>query len=161
MRNVLKQLLSLILPVTALIIVPSLIEDHMIVQTGIGMILGCGFLFAGFTVLFLTVRMFIRIEKGTLAPWSPTRKLVASGIYAYVRNPMILGVMTALLGEALIFHSMKILIWLITFVFINTVYFIIFEEPGLVKRFGDAYVEYRQNVPRWIPRLKPWKTIKP
>jgi protein-S-isoprenylcysteine O-methyltransferase Ste14 len=47
---------------------------------------------------------------------------------------------------------------LIAFLFfaINHVYFILSEEPGLEKRFGQEYLEYKKNVPRWIPRLKPW-----
>lgn len=157
LKNISKQLLSLILPINALIIVPFLIENRFSVLADEFLIVGTGFMIAGLVILTITITMFIRIGKGTLAPWSPTSKLVASGIYAHVRNPMISGVMAVLLGEALIFHSVKIFIWLITFFVINTVYFIVFEEPGLVKRFGDAYIAYRQNVPRWIPRLKPWE----
>jgi protein-S-isoprenylcysteine O-methyltransferase Ste14 len=66
-------------------------------------------------------------------------------------------VLTALLGETLILHSVRVFIWLIAFFFINSIYFVISEEPGLVRRFGKEYLEYKRNVPRWIPRLKPWK----
>ncbi len=69
---------------------------------------------------------------------------------------MILGVFTVLVGEAIIFTSLSIGIWAIAFFIINTVYFIISEEPGLVQRFGTEYTEYKKNVPRWIPRMKPW-----
>jgi protein-S-isoprenylcysteine O-methyltransferase Ste14 len=111
----------------------------------------------GLIILTVTISMLIRIGKGTLAPWSPTRKLVVTGIYSYVRNPMISGVTTALLGESLIFHSTAIFVWYILFFIINTMYFVLMEEPGLIRRFGDEYIEYTRNVPRWIPRLKPWK----
>ena len=121
-------------------------------------------MFAGLAVTLLglfimaqTILTFIRIGKGTLAPWSPTRKLIVGGMYAYVRNPMILGVLTVLLGESLLLSSRPILIWAVLFLLINTVYFILLEEPGLEKRFGDEYREYKRNVPRWIPRRKPWK----
>jgi protein-S-isoprenylcysteine O-methyltransferase Ste14 len=101
--------------------------------------------------------MFIRFGRGTIAPWNPTRKLVVSGLYLHVRNPMIIGVLTALLGESLIFHSVQIFTWLIAFFIINNIYFVLSEEPGLTKRFGEEYLEYKRNVPRWIPRLRPWK----
>jgi protein-S-isoprenylcysteine O-methyltransferase Ste14 len=52
------------------------------------------------------------------------------------------------------------LAWAILVFIINTVYFIFSEEPGLQKRFGEEYVEYKKNVPRWIPRLKPWKPME-
>jgi len=62
-----------------------------------------------------------------------------------------------LLGESLLFHSKNIFTWFVLFFIINYVYFILSEEPGLEKRFGAEYLEYKRNVPRWIPRLKPWK----
>jgi protein-S-isoprenylcysteine O-methyltransferase Ste14 len=70
---------------------------------------------------------------------------------------MITGVLAVLLGEALVFHSVPILAWFVVAFAINHVYFIAFEEPGLVERFGEEYLEYKKNVPRWIPRLRPWK----
>ena len=94
--------------------------------------------------------------EGTLAPWMPTKKLVISGLYRYVRNPMILGVLLVLWGESILFCSYRIAIWLVVFFIINHLYFSLFEEPGLIKRFGREYVEYKKNVRRWIPRLKPW-----
>ncbi|QUH26372.1 methyltransferase family protein [Serpentinicella alkaliphila] len=111
----------------------------------------------GLVLLITTVRLFINIGKGTLAPWDPTKKLVIEGPYKYVRNPMISGVIFILLGESILFRSKYILIWVTVFFIINNIYFITKEEPGLVKRFGKEYELYRENVPRWIPRLKPWK----
>ena len=92
--------------------------------------------------------------KGTLAPWDPTKELVAAGPYRYVRNPMISAVASMLLGEALFHLSLVFAIWLCVFVTINHVYFLLLEEPGLEKRFGDSYRAYKQNVPRWIPRIR-------
>ena len=60
-----------------------------------------------------------------------------------------------LIGESLFFHSTNVLIWATCFFFINTVYFIFSEEPGLQARFGDDYRQYKEHVPRWIPRLTP------
>lgn len=156
MNSVFKHFFSLILPFTVLVIVPLLIEDNLTLVFGILPITGLLLVTAGLGIMAITISMFIRIGRGTLAPWSPTRNLVTNGIYAYVRNPMILGVFIVLIGESLIFHSMNIFVWAVIFFLINSIYFIASEEPGLAKRFGNEYLEYKQNVPRWIPRLKPW-----
>ena len=151
-----KQILSFILPVTVLIIVPFFIEDNFGIALNIFLIVGFPVFLIGLAIFIITVSMFIVIGKGTLAPWSPTQKLVTGGVYAHVRNPMISGVFLMLVGETLVFKSLNIGIWTAIFFVINTLYFKFSEEPGLVKRFGGDYIEYRKNVPMWIPRVKPW-----
>ena len=91
-----------------------------------------------------------------LAPWDPTHNLVASGPYQYVRNPMILAVVVMLAGEVLFWGSAILGFYLVVFVLVNQVYFILSEEPGLDRRFGEPYRTYKTHVPRWIPRAKPW-----
>jgi protein-S-isoprenylcysteine O-methyltransferase Ste14 len=98
--------------------------------------------------------LFARVGEGTLAPWDPTRKLVVRGPYRHVRNPMITGVLAILLGEAALFGSWPLLVWAFGFFALNAIYMPLVEEPGLVRRFGDDYVRYRRNVPRWLPRLR-------
>ena len=110
---------------------------------------------AGFALWLWTVRLFARIGEGTLAPWDPTRRLVVAGPYRYVRNPMIGAVLLVLIGEAAVFGSRGLLIWSAAFVAINWVFFVLHEEPGLERRFGDEYREYKRAVPRWIPRPTP------
>jgi protein-S-isoprenylcysteine O-methyltransferase Ste14 len=117
-------------------------------------------IFAGLVLMILTIRMFIMIGKGTLAPWDPTKKLITKNLYGHVRNPMILGVLIVLIGESLLFISFRIAIWAMLFFLMNTIYLILSEEPGLEKRFGGEYIEYKKNVPRWVPRVKPWVTAK-
>ncbi len=107
---------------------------------------------AGLALWCWTVRLFARVGRGTLAPWDPTQRLVVEGPYRHVRNPMISAVAGVLLGQALAFGSVELLIWLGLFVAINTAYFALVEEPGLERRFGDEYREYRRTVPRWLPR---------
>jgi protein-S-isoprenylcysteine O-methyltransferase Ste14 len=70
---------------------------------------------------------------------------------------MILSVIIMVIGEAMLFESFWIALLAILFFVINTIYFIFSEEPGLEKRFGAEYSEYKKNVPRWVPRLRPWK----
>lgn len=102
------------------------------------------------------VSLFARVGQGTLAPWDPTRNLVAVGPYRFVRNPMIIGVALMLAGQALFWGSWVMAIWTGIFVLINHVNFVLFEEPGLERRFGQAYHVYKVNVPRWLPRIRPW-----
>lgn len=157
MHSILKQIFSFILPLTVLVVIPFSIESNFAVMVDVGFLLGLLSAVAGLSVLGGTASQFIRFGGGTIAPWSPTKKLVLSGLYLHVRNPMILGVLSTLIGETLIFHSLKILIWLISFFIINNIYFVFLEEPGLAKRFGEEYLQYKKNVPRWIPLLRPWK----
>jgi protein-S-isoprenylcysteine O-methyltransferase Ste14 len=109
-------------------------------------------------VLFIsTVRLFVIVGKGTLAPWNPTQRLVVQGVYRHVRNPMISGVCCILLGETLITASVLLLSCFLAFVLGNMIYMPLSEEPGLEKRFGEEYTRYKENVPRWIPRLTAWQ----
>ncbi|HEV8282745.1 MAG TPA: isoprenylcysteine carboxylmethyltransferase family protein [Chitinophagaceae bacterium] len=156
MKNLFKQIISFILPVTVLVLVPLWVEKKRTIEAGPHLVFGLILILFGLIVMALTITSFIRIGKGTLAPWSPTKKLVITGLYRYVRNPMILGVFIVLLGEALSLWSKNILIWAGCFFIINTIYFIISEEPGLEKRFGDEYNEYKKHVSRWLPRLTPY-----
>jgi Putative protein-S-isoprenylcysteine methyltransferase len=160
MNAVLKNIFSFILPFTVLVLVPWWIEKDWVVQSNIYFTGGSVLMILGLSVMAVTISSFIRIGKGTLAPWSPTKKLVIAGPYRYVRNPMIMGVMTVLLGEALMFYSISILKWSGLFFLINTAYFILSEEPQLEKRFGEDYRHYKQNVNRWLPRFTPFKNQK-
>jgi protein-S-isoprenylcysteine O-methyltransferase Ste14 len=117
---------------------------------------GAVLLILGLALFSWCVSLFARVGQGTLAPWDPTRKLVAVGPYRYVRNPMISGVAAMLVGQALIWGSWVVGLWALVFVLVNHVYFVLSEEPGLERRFGERYLTYKANVPRWIPRLKPW-----
>jgi len=115
------------------------------------------FILIGIVLIALTIRMFILIGNGTIMSWDPTKKLIVVSLYAYVRNPMILSIIIILFGESIIFVSYGIIKLAILVFILSEVYLIFAEEPGLEKRFGKEYIEYKRNVPRWIPRFKPWK----
>ena len=114
--------------------------------------LGAILMIAGVGLVAWCISLFARIGKGTLAPWDPTSNLVAAGPYRYTRNPMITGVCTILAGEALALGSWRLGLWALTVIVLNHVYFLVSEEPGLERRFGESYAEYKRRVPRWIPR---------
>lgn len=120
-------------------------------------VVGLLFVGLGLVLMVATSRLFVTVGLGTLAPWNPTQRLVVQGVYRHVRNPMISGVFFILLGEAVLAASLPLLGWFAVFVIINALYIPLSEEPGLVKRFGANYQTYERNVPRWVPRLTPWK----
>lgn len=124
-------------------------------------LLGVVLVASGLALWAWTVRLLARIGQGTLAAWDATRHLVVAGPYGYARNPMITAVLGVLLGEALLFGSSWLLIWSAAFLAINCMYFLIYEEPGLERRFGEEYRLYKRNVPRWIPRRTPWSPSTP
>jgi protein-S-isoprenylcysteine O-methyltransferase Ste14 len=110
----------------------------------------------GLSLMAATIRLFMTVGRGTLAPWEPPQHLVVRGVYRHVRDPMISGVLFVLLGESLLTASLPLLCWFFFAGAINAVYIPLLEEPGLAHRFGDEYLAYRRNVPRWVPRLRPW-----
>jgi protein-S-isoprenylcysteine O-methyltransferase Ste14 len=152
-------LISLTLPITMTVIVPSIILyffDENNFSFGLYAWLGMLILITGLSLVTITIGLFKRIGKGTLNPLDPPKKLVIAGPYRYVRNPMITGVLLVQLGESIMFTSFELLIWFFGFWMANQIYFIWKEEPQLLKRFGPDYQEYRENVPKWIPRFSPW-----
>jgi protein-S-isoprenylcysteine O-methyltransferase Ste14 len=110
----------------------------------------------GLLLMVATIRLFVTVGKGTLAPWEPTQRLVVQGVYRHVRNPMISGVILVLLGESVLTASLPLFCWFLVVVVVNAAYIPLSEEPGLVKRFGEEYLTYKRNVPRWVPRWTSW-----
>jgi len=152
----------LLLPVNVTIVIPYILYNFVwkaIITNYSTLIIlvGVVFILLGTSLLFYTIFLFKTKGEGTLAPWNPTQKLVIKGPYSYMRNPMITGVVSILIGESLVFNSKIILIWAIIFFIVNNVYFLFVEEPKLKNQFGNPYIEYLKHVPRWIPKLMPYK----
>ncbi len=160
----------LILPGTALILIPALIvrltretpfAASFPPDSAVLWLAGLLFAAAGLTLTIWTVRLFaVAGGGGTPAPWEPIKNFLILGPYRYMRNPMLTGASLILVAEALLLRSTPVLLWMIAFVVLNTIYFAIWEEPQLEKRFGDAYREYKRDVPRWIPRSSPYMGAK-
>lgn len=112
---------------------------------------------AGIPVLIDSFARFALKGLGTPAPVFPTRHLVVSGLYRYVRNPMYVAVVAVILGQGLLFGSVRvleygILAWLAFHLFV-----LLYEEPTLRRSFGAEYETFCANVRRWIPRLSAWQ----
>jgi len=155
-----------LLPGTALIFIPGLIlwisrntsfAGIFASPSQLKFWLGILFLISGLILAVWTVKLQLTLGQGTPAPWDPPRKLVIRGPYRHVRNPMISGAILILLAEALLLQSWPIAIWMTIFMISNFLYIPMVEEKGLEKRFGQPYLRYKEEVPRWMPKLKPWR----
>jgi protein-S-isoprenylcysteine O-methyltransferase Ste14 len=109
--------------------------------------IGVGLVLFGWCVL-----EFARRGRGTLAPWDSPRRFVAVGPYRFVRNPMYLAVVSVIVGEAIIFGSPALMLYLAVLVAGFHAFVVLYEEPRLEREFGGEYRAYRSTVPRWIPR---------
>ena len=111
----------------------------------------------GLPILLDSFARFAFQGLGTPAPVFPTRHLVVSGLYQYVRNPMYIAVVSLILGQGLFFGSVSVLeygvaVWVAFHLFV-----LIYEEPTLRGSYGHEYLEFCEHVPRWIPGVRPWK----
>lgn len=104
----------------------------------------------GLVVLALTVREFYVAGRGTLAPWSPPRTLVTSGLYRFSRNPMYVGVLLILTGWAIGFRSWPLAIYAAGLAVAFHLRVLLHEEPFLARVQPDAWAAYRVKVPRWL-----------
>ncbi|PYQ57317.1 MAG: isoprenylcysteine carboxylmethyltransferase family protein [Acidobacteria bacterium] len=157
--TVLRHILSiLLLPVTVTLVVPYvLLSLRPFSSLSLAAAFpGAGVILCGLALVFVTIRYFATLGRGTLAPWDPPKHLVVAGVYRHVRNPMISGVMPILFGEALGLRSVPLLEWALGFLALNMTYIPLLEEPMLEGRFGDEYRQYKRHVPRWVPRRTAW-----
>ena len=123
--------------------------DHWRIR---GTALGWPVLFAGGSILLWCVRDFFVIGKGTLAPWDPPKKLVISGLYRFMRNPMYMGVLGFVAGWSLIAGSPITGAYTGVLAIGFHLRVILYEEPTLARQFGDEWNNYRATVNRWLPR---------
>ena len=118
---------------------------------------GALFVLAGAAIL---VECFVRFAwrgLGTPAPIAPTRRLIVTGLYRHVRNPMYVAVFALIAGQAVLFGSLSLLaygaaVWTAFHLFV-----LLYEEPTLRRRFPADYEAFVGAVPRWLPRLRPWR----
>lgn len=94
---------------------------------------------------------------GTPAPVAPPRRLVVTGLYRHVRNPMYTGLVAAILGQALLFGNAALLLYALLVWLAVHLFVVLYEEPTLARTFGDEYAAFRASVPRWIPRVRGWR----
>jgi protein-S-isoprenylcysteine O-methyltransferase Ste14 len=153
-------LFFIFVPGTVAGLVPWLISSWHLPQPypllGIPLFLGALLVFGGLWVLIDSFVQFAR-SLGTPAPIAPTETLVVEGWYRYVRNPMYVAVLAIILGQALIFWNLWLMAYAaLAFIAVH-VFVVSYEEPTLRRKFATEYAVYAANVPRWRPRLRPWR----
>ena len=150
-------LFSILVPGTVVVLVPRwLLRGESTLQGGWtgaagGLLLVCG------AVLYLRCAWDFAVRgRGTPAPVDPPRELVVSGPYRYVRNPIYLGVLSMVVGEAALYRASVLLGYAGALLLAFHLFVVTYEEPTLRRRFGASHERYCAAVPRWLPRLRPW-----
>lgn len=110
---------------------------------------------AGIGILILTVRSFLVVGRGTLAPWDPPRKLVAVGLYRWMRNPMYVAALSMMLGTAVCTGSWVVAAFAVICALILHLRVTLYEERILARHFPEDFAAYSAKVSRWLPRLPP------
>jgi protein-S-isoprenylcysteine O-methyltransferase Ste14 len=127
-----------------------------LLDPSIATIVGTVFLLAGFASLLDSFARFVLVGLGTPAPVSPPSRLVISGQYRYVRNPMYVAVLAIVLGQGLLLVRSVLLCYAALLWVLFHLFVVLYEERTLAARFGGSYEVYCRNVRRWLPRTKPW-----
>ena len=122
------------------------------------------FLFIGLVPIFLGLFMligfiwgFIVVGTGTPVPYDMPEELIIHGSYRFVRNPMYVGFYLLLLGQAILFKSFGFLLYVAVLFLLLHLLVVLVEERMLKRKFGESYEQYCKSVPRWIPRLRPFR----
>jgi protein-S-isoprenylcysteine O-methyltransferase Ste14 len=124
-------------------------------------VVGYVFLVAGVAVLLHAFVRFVTEGVGTPAPVAPTRHLVIGGLYRYVRNPMYIAVALTILGQAMVLGRPVLLLYALVFGVAVGSFVYLYEQPTLTRQFGAEYEAYRDAVPAWLPRRRPWRPDGP
>lgn len=161
LRVLLKSTVFTVLaPGTVAGLVPQLLarRDHpeLPVNRRASRLCGWAGLITGVVVYLHTALRFATEGDGTPAPVDEPEPLVVGGLYTHVRNPMYLGVILIVFGQALLYRSAHVLWWAVGcwLGFHHRV--VDWEEPHLREKHGEAYDRYTEETPRWIPRIRPW-----
>ena len=156
MTVVLKNIVfTILVPGTVTILIPYWIVTRSSVampsQWGMPQYLAPVPALLGVSVYLRCVWDFASVGRGTPAPIDPPKVLVVRGLYRYVRNPIYLGVLLLLSGEAVFFESWALVRYAIAMFVVSHLFVVLYEEPNLRRRFGEPYERYCRSVRRWIP----------
>jgi protein-S-isoprenylcysteine O-methyltransferase Ste14 len=124
-------------------------------------VVGALTLVAGATFLIHAFARFVIDGLGTPAPVAPTHRLVVTGVYRYVRNPMYLAVTACVVGQSLLFGQLALLVYAAAFLAVTVGFVLLYEEPTLAGQFPEDYAAYRSAVPGWWPRRHPYQPAQP
>ena len=153
-------LFTLVVPGTVVVLVPYL----LLADASLGAVDFLGMALLGLLPLVLGAALYLRCAydfvwsgRGTPLAIDPPVQLVMSGPYRYSRNPMYVGVLAILAGEALLYSDLRLLYFLLAMTVLFNIFILGYEERALGRQFGEAYARYCEAVPRWIPD---WSGLK-
>jgi len=152
-------LFVVIVPGTVAVLIPAAITQWKATAWGawpLVVAISAGLMVAGAGILLHAIWHFAVEGRGTPSPTAPTERLVVSGAYRHVRNPMYIAVGSLIVGQALLCPSLGIVLYVVLFGVAVTAFVRFYEEPTLRATHGESYERYRQEVPRWVPRIRPW-----
>ena len=118
---------------------------------GLNDVLGLALVGLGFVLVLWCLVTFALVGKGTAAPFDPPRRLVVVGPYRFVRNPIYIGAVVAMLGAAMVLWSGWLVLYAIAVLIVTHLLVVLYEEPHLHRVFGQPYDDYVKIVHRWIP----------
>jgi protein-S-isoprenylcysteine O-methyltransferase Ste14 len=148
---------TVMVPGTVALLIPlrliSAVDARGSLTLGIFRYLGILLILAGALIYLRCAWDFTFEGKGTPAPVDPPKELVVQGLYKYVRNPMYVGVLSIVVGQAVWFESMVLFGYTALVCLLFCSFVMLYEEPVLRHKFGDSYERYSKTVPRWLPRL--------
>jgi protein-S-isoprenylcysteine O-methyltransferase Ste14 len=114
-------------------------------------VLGAVIMVAGAALVLETTARFALQGRGTPAPWAPPERFVVRGSYRLTRNPMYVGVIALIVGQALLLGREILFAWAAAAWLLFHLFVVLEEEPGLRRRFGAEYEDYCRRVARWLP----------
>ena len=144
---------TLVFPGTVAVYLPYLITRKEILNSGLLLVISILFFATGAAIYFWCLWNFASYGRGTPAPMDAPKKLVIRGPYKYVRNPMYVGIITTILGWAILYRAWHVLIYAACIWFFQELFILLYEEPHLRKIFGNEYLEYCAKVGRWLPKF--------
>lgn len=121
-------------------------------ELGLLQFVGIAITLIGLAIALWSVVTFALVGRGTPLPFDPPRHLVRVGPYAFVRNPMAIGVGSVLLGVAVFYRSAAVFAFTMLFMLVIQAMVTLYEEPILRQTFGAEYDTYCSQVKRWVPR---------
>ncbi|MDE0258573.1 MAG: isoprenylcysteine carboxylmethyltransferase family protein [Gammaproteobacteria bacterium] len=143
---------ALVVPGTVSVVVPLLIVRGRPPAVGVTLGLALLFLGLGAAIFLRCARDFVVFGRGTPAPIDRTKRLVIQGLYRYSRNPMYVGVLSVIAGWAVLFRAGILVAYAAAWFVIFSLFVRFYEEPHLLREFGDEYLAYRKRVGRWLPK---------
>lgn len=145
-------LFTVLVPGTVGVYLPLLIGRGRSTASGFALAAACALLGLGAAIYAWCLWDFASFGRGTPAPIDPPTRLVIRGLYRYTRNPMYVGVLTLILGWAVLFEASSLVAYAALVAGCFQLFIVAYEEPQLRRQFGAAYERYCARVGRWLPK---------